>query len=76
MEEKMKAMDNYMVFMLCDFSLRECRNIFNGTGYDPDYIFNNIWIERAKKHADTFWTNVDKNIQKIIFEYAQNFYKK
>lgn len=76
MENEMKAMNNYMIFMLCDFSLQECRNIFDGSGYDPDYIFNDIWIERAKKHVDIFWTNIDKNIQTIIFEYAQNFYIK
>ena len=76
MEEKMKAMENYILFMLCDFSLRECRNIFNGTAYDPDYIFNDIWINRAKKHADTFWTSIDGNVKSIIFEYAQNFYMK
>lgn len=76
MEENIKALENYMTFMLCDFSLRECRNIFNGTNYDPDYIFYTVWVERSKKHADSFWCQVDKNIKRIIFEYAQNFYKK
>ena len=72
----MKAMNNYIMFMLCDFSLNECRNIFKGTDYDPEHIFYNVWIDYSKKHADSFWCSIDKNVKRIIFEYAQKFYKK
>jgi len=69
----MESINKYLTFMFTYFNLRICKQIFEGTQYNYEYMFYTVWMDRSKKHPDRFWTYLDNNCKSILFNFIENY---